>query len=208
VQVRRGVHERYNQQMAFERESDDIIVLRNISWAQYLALDRARGESPQPRMAYLDGELELVTTSPPHEMVKKLLARMVECYAEERDLVFNGAGNMTCRKRKKQAAAEPDECYFVGERKPFPDLAIEVVWTSGGIDKLEIYRRLGVREVWFWIDEKIAIYELAGDRYHVRTRTQLLPSLDLADLERRVRTANVWRQTEAVRKYRRWLRRN
>jgi hypothetical protein len=25
------------------------------------------------------------------------------------------------------------------------DLAIEVTWTSGGIDKLEVYARLGVR---------------------------------------------------------------
>jgi hypothetical protein len=28
-----------------------------------------------------------------------------------------------------------------------PDIAIEVVWTSGGIDKLEVYRGLDVPEV-------------------------------------------------------------
>src|SRR5215471_14081248 len=148
-----------------ERERDEIIVLRNITWAQYLALDRARGESSSPRMAYLDGELELMTTGWDHEVLKTFLARLLECYAEERGLFFDGAGNMTCRKRKKQAGAEPDECYFVGQHRGFPDLAIEVVWTSGGIDKLEIYRRLGVREVWFWIAGRISIFALAGDRY-------------------------------------------
>jgi len=43
---------------------------------------------------------------------------------------------------------EPDECYLVGDQdKSAPDLAIEVIGTSGGIDKLEIYRRLDVGEV-------------------------------------------------------------
>ena len=41
-----------------------------------------------------------------------------------------------------------------------PDLAIEVVITSGGLRKLAAYHRLGVREVWFWIREALQIYEL------------------------------------------------
>jgi len=40
----------------------------------------------------------------------------------------------------------------------------EVVWTSGGIDKLEIYRRLGVGEVWRWKDSRIEIHVLQGER--------------------------------------------
>jgi hypothetical protein len=31
-----------------------------------------------------------------------------------------------------------------------PDVAIEVVWSSGGINELEVYRKLGVREVCFY----------------------------------------------------------
>jgi hypothetical protein len=30
-----------------------------------------------------------------------------------------------------------------------------VIWTSGGIDKLEVYRRLRVREVWIWKSGRI-----------------------------------------------------
>ncbi|MEG4506483.1 Uma2 family endonuclease [Microcoleus sp. F6_B4] len=37
-------------------------------------------------------------------------------------------------------------------KKAIPDLAIEVVFTSGGIDKLQLYKRLGIPEVWFWED--------------------------------------------------------
>ena len=51
-----------------------------------------------------------------------------------------------------QRGVEPDECYVFGDAPDpeRPDLAIEVVWTRGGIDKREIYRALGVRELWFW----------------------------------------------------------
>ena len=60
-----------------------------------------------------------------------------------------------------------------------PDLAIEVVWTSGGIDKLEIYARLGVGEVWFWRDGRIEVHVLRGGRHERATRSALLPDLDI-----------------------------
>jgi Uma2 family endonuclease len=57
-------------------------------------------------------------------------------------------GAWTLKSPPNQSGLEPDECYLVGDQdKPTPDLAIEVVWTSGGIDKLEIYGRLGIGEV-------------------------------------------------------------
>jgi Uma2 family endonuclease len=61
---------------------------------------------------------------------------------------------------------EPDECYLVGsdQSRQTPDLVIEVVWTSGGIDKLEAYRRLGVPEVWFWKNDRIQIHVLEKER--------------------------------------------
>jgi Uma2 family endonuclease len=58
------------------------------------------------------------------------------------------------------------QCYILHEvGKPRPDLAIEVVWTSGGINKLEIYRRLGVPEVWSWINGRVDVFVLANDAY-------------------------------------------
>jgi hypothetical protein len=49
------------------------------------------------------------------------------------------------RQRKKQAGGEPDESYCIGIDKAFPDLAIEVVVTSGGINRLDLFHRLGQR---------------------------------------------------------------
>ena len=74
------------------------------------------------------------------------------------------------RKAPKLAILEPDECYLIGDQaRDTPDLAIEVVWTSGGIDKLEIYRRLGVREVWRWKDSRIEVYVLREQHYESRS---------------------------------------
>lgn len=80
----------------------------------------------------------------------------------------------------KRSGVEPDECYLIGadQARDIPDLAIEVVWTSGGIDELEAYRRLGLREVWFWKASRLDVYVLEGEAYVERDRSTVLPGLD------------------------------
>jgi Uma2 family endonuclease len=184
---------------------DQIVVLRAIAWEQYDALVEARGDDAGPRMAYLDGLLEIMTVSPRHEYEKKLIARLLEAYAEERDVSLNGFGQTTYRKKAKKAGLEPDECYCVGAEKSLPDLAIEVFYTSGGVDKLEIYRRLEVGEVWFWVKGTFWIYQLVSRRYEKVERSRVLPALDLDEIAHIVVTTDRAHQTEAVRAYRRSL---
>ena len=193
--------------MDMERAGPQAVVFYGVTWDGYLAIDKLRGPDSRPRMAYLDGELEVMSPSPDHELIKHLLARYLEAFADAKGRTLNGYGSTTFRKRIKKAGAEPDECYYVGKITKFPDLAIEIVWTSGGVDKLEIYRRLGVREVWFWIDDVIHVYRLVADRYVERPRSGLIRGLDLRDLARRVLRTNPDRQTQAIRRYRRSLER-
>ena len=54
-----------------------------------------------------------------------------------------------------------------------------MVWTSGRIDKLDIYRKLGVAEVWYWRKGRIQPYGLRGERYVPLTASEVLPGLDL-----------------------------
>src|SRR5438477_6753124 len=155
-------------------------------------------------MTYLNGVLELMTPSVDHEGIKTTIARLLEAYAEEKGIPFNGFGSWTLKNSRRTIALEPDECYSLSLGRPTsPDLAIEVVWTSGGIDKLEVYRGLGVREVWFWREGAIEISVLTGDRYEPRERSVLLPDLDLVELARHIDPEN---QTESVRRYRQALR--
>ena len=85
-------------------------------------------------------------------LVASIIGSLVETWCVEAGVDLSAYGSWTLKRKKAMRAVEPDECYVVGEvaNPRRPDLAIEVVWTSGGIEKLEIYARLGLREVWFW----------------------------------------------------------
>jgi Uma2 family endonuclease len=86
----------------------------------------------------------------------------------------------TLKAAPKQAGVEPDECYLVGhQNRDTPHLVIEVVWTSGGIDKLEAYRRLAVTEAWFWKDGELAVHVLREGHSEASRHSVLFPALDL-----------------------------
>jgi Uma2 family endonuclease len=161
--------------------ADDRVIMRGLDWRGYQTLLALRGERPQPRMSYLDGAVELMTTSWDHERIKKRIGALLEAYLYELDVAFGGYGQWTLQKQDVEAGVEADDCYQLGEDQGewFPDLAIEVVWTSGGLDKLEIYRRLGVREVWFWIGDSITVHVLTDRGYERRERSACLPQIEL-----------------------------
>jgi Uma2 family endonuclease len=182
---------------------DQRVILHGVTWEQYESVLAMRGDGAGVRVSFLEGELELMSPSRDHETIKKCIARLVEAYAEERGLRLDGLGSMTIRSRPKGRGVEPDECYEIDGPKPFPDFAIEVVWTSGGLDKLEIYRAFGVREVWIWRDEAIEIHALRGDAYERIVRSEIMPDLDLPAV---AILATRRDQTGAVREFRRSLR--
>lgn len=150
-------------------------------WSRYEAALARRGDAPVPRIAYLEGALELMSPSKDHERIKSYIGRLLEVYALEKGIDLSPYGAWTLKDPAVASAVEPDECYLIGDQaKAVPDLAIEVAWTSGGIDKLEIYRRLGVGEVWFWRSGTIEVHLLSAERYERASRSRLFPDLDLA----------------------------
>jgi len=91
----------------------------------------------------------------------------------------------TLKSRDRTRAAEPDECWVFGTAPAdHPQLAVEVVWTSGRIHRLDIYRKLGVAEVWYWRRGRLQPYCLRGERYVPVTASEVLPGLDLELLTR------------------------
>src|SRR5437667_9019668 len=68
-------------------EPEERMVIYGISWNRYLAFDKALGEDrPSPRLYYVDGELEIMTTSNEHERVKKWIAAFLEIWFDERNV--------------------------------------------------------------------------------------------------------------------------
>ena len=82
--------------------------------------------------------------------------------------------------------------------------AIEVSWTSGGLDKLEVYRLSNVPEVWIRKDANMQMFGLVGERYEPLQQSQFVPGLKLEQL---LPFIEVMPMTRAVREYRAALKR-
>ena len=186
---------------------DQFVYLHGVSFSEYEALLQMRGDRSVPRITYLRGELELMTPSRYHENDKSRFARLLEAWAEETGTELEGVGSWTLKNSKEERGAEPDECYTVN-RVPMsdedrPDLAIEMIWTAGGINKLEVYRKLAVREVWFYERGTLRFFALRAEQYEPVTRSEILPGVEP---ELFIRCMAEPTQAEAVRTLRRSLR--
>jgi Uma2 family endonuclease len=186
--------------------ADQRVFLSNVTWKDYEVMLALRGDNPAPRFTYLEGVLEIMSPSIDHEYVKTTLARLIEAWsvragtdrppASGGAIRLNGYGSWTLKDPAVDRGLEPDECYVLGrERKGRPDLAIEVVWTRGGIRKLDVYRGLGVGEVWLWKAGALEVHVLVEGAYEQRPQSALLPAMDLAAL---ARFATVYDQFDAL----------
>jgi Uma2 family endonuclease len=162
-------------------DEEQRVLLHDVPWAAYVVL-RDAIESSGVRMTYLEGKLEIMSPSRAHEVEKTQIARLLELFCLERDIPLFGYGSTTFRKEEGERGLEPDECYCRGVDKPVPDLALEVVKTRGSIDKLEVYRGLGVGEVWVFEDGTFDVLVLRGERYERAPASEVLPEVDLPEL--------------------------
>jgi Uma2 family endonuclease len=181
-----------------DTQAEQRLILRGITWQQYLTIDSVLEDVPGLRLTYYQGLLEVMTLSPRHEREKTTIGRLLETYALATNLDLHGCGSTTYRNEAEARGLEPDECYCVGELKDIPDFAIEVIVTSGGIDKLQVYIGLNVSEVWFWQDVKFSLYRLQDGVYQQYDKSQFFPELDLTVLASYVQPDN---QPAAVRDF-------
>jgi Uma2 family endonuclease len=159
-------------------DEEQRVVLYDVPWATYVVL-RDSIQSPGVRMTYLEGTLEILRTSRSHEVGKTQIARLLELFCLERDIPLFGYGSTTFRDEALERGLEPDECYCRGADEKIPDIAIEVVVSHGSIDKLEVYRGLGVRELWVFEACTFTLFTLDGDRYRPIAASEVLPEVDL-----------------------------
>ncbi|WP_421655053.1 Uma2 family endonuclease [Leptothermofonsia sp. ETS-13] len=179
-------------------------VIHHLTWEQLEELDRSLEDIAGLKLVYLDGTAEIMPVSEEHKEFKVIIRRLLEAYLEEAGIHFYGRGGPTLSNRQLKARNEPDESYNLGSKKPYPDLVIEVTVTSGGVDKLEGYRRMGVPEVWFWEDDMLAIYHLSGGEYQRVNQSELLKHLPLDVFCRYITYHD---QYEAVQEFRQTIRR-
>src|SRR5437773_9160736 len=76
-----------------------------------------------------------------HEDTKSRMGDLLLVYFLETDTEYYPKGSTTFRQQEHRGGTEADESYCIGTDKAVPDLAIEVVVTSGGLNRLEVYSR-------------------------------------------------------------------
>lgn len=163
---------------------DHFARLRGATWSDYRRVVEIRGDHSAPRITYLEGTLEIMSPSRSHESLKSKIGCLIEVWCLHHGIEFSTYGSWTLEDESVERAAEPDECYVFGQvaEPERPDLAIEVVWTSGGINKLEVYRKLNVREVWYWRRGRLQVYVLRGENYEAVSGSEVLANIDLDHL--------------------------
>jgi Uma2 family endonuclease len=179
---------------------DHSVRLDGVSWRDYERLDTIRGDASVPRLTYLGGRLEIMSPSKDHELIKSLIAGLLEAWCIDRGIELTPYGSWTLKDEPSEAGAEPDECYVFDDRaRDRPQLAIEVQWTDARLNKLEVYRRLQVEEIWYWRKGAIEVFLLIDGHYQQRARSKFLPDLDLGLLASLLDRRSL---TQAVRDFR------
>lgn len=194
----------FAQQLALQGDDpEERFISSGIGWQHYEALLAKLEDSLTYRVTYWQGVLEIVSPSRRHERSKSIIGALLEAYFQENRIRYFPLGSTTLRKEEKRGGTEPDECYCLKTDKELPDLAIEIVVSSGGVNKLDIYQALGVAEVWVWKNEEFEVYRLQGKDYTRLSNSILLPQLDLGLLSEYAKRADV---LEAVLEFREQIR--
>lgn len=144
----------------FQGKVTQNVLLPNVSWQTYRALLTDIGNHRAARLTYDQGLLQIKMPSKLHELINRLLARIVTTLTEELNLNVVNLGSLTLERQDLARAVEPDTCFFIQSADRLegidpeipenlsPDLVIEVDITSPSTDRMGVYQALGVPEVW------------------------------------------------------------
>jgi Uma2 family endonuclease len=175
-------------------QADQPLLFEALTWREFKIVEQLL-DRPGYRLSFLDGVLEIqAMPSERHEIVKKRIAGLLELYFLLKGFDFTPTGSMTLESESGMVKREADESYRLTEGRKNPDLAIEVVFSSGGINKLEAYKRLKISEVWFWEDGVLEVHHLRGEgdaaRYEKVAQSEAVPGIDLELLQRCITIVN------------------
>jgi Uma2 family endonuclease len=161
------------------------LVYAGRSWEQFKLIQKGFESAPGVRLFYYAGTIEILMPGREHELFGRVIGYLVVTFLVKRGIFFEPTGAMT-QEKESEVSAQADESFCMGSAKAIPDLSIEVIFGSGGVEKLARYRALGTREVWFWEDGVLALYHLRSTGYEQVERSQLeeLRELDIDLLKR------------------------
>jgi len=165
------------------------MTVKGLSWPHYQLLLTELGDDRPTRLAYHQGVLEVRMPGKLHEIVNRLLSKIVFALAEELGLELVDLGSMTWNREDLDQGIEPDSCFYVyhaalvqglnPEIPPNlpPDLVIEVDIASGSGHKRGIYQALGVPELWVYSGGRVSIFDLRGSQAQLVEYSLAFPTI-------------------------------
>lgn len=209
----------------FQGKVTQNIVLSGVSWQTFKALLADMGDHRSSRLTYNQGTLQIKMPSKLHEIINRLLARIVTTLTEELGLNVIDFGSTTLEREDLVQGAEPDTCFYIQnadllegldpeipENLP-PDLAIEVDITSPSTRRIDVYRALGIPEVWCYTKKPgLKIYLLVGEgrnrSYEESTVSGAFPMVTTEVLNQFLQQRQTMNENAVIRAVRDWVRLN
>ena len=155
---------------------DQILTITGATWADYQNFESQ--EYSSYRVAYFQGEITIVSPGRNHERIAAVINRLIIAYCEKYEIQDFPFGQ-TRLNVWGQAGREPDLAYAFDADKDLPDLAVEVIFSSGDVETLKAsYQNIGIAELWIWQDNKITFYDLESDKYTVVKSSQIFDRIE------------------------------
>jgi Uma2 family endonuclease len=197
---------------------EEPLVLENVRWSTYQALLQDLGDRPI-HLTYDEGRLEIMTLCAQHEILRKLVGRLIEDLSMELDINIKSLGSTTIARKELKRGLEPDECYYIGreplvrhkmkfdfKNDPPPDLAVEVDVSRSSVSRQRVYAALGVPEMWRFDGELHVLHLQASGQYVERERSLSFPFLPMAQVEAFILQITELDENTLIRNFRHWLR--
>jgi len=194
------------------------IALNGVSWQTYQALLNDLGDHRSSRLVYEQGILEIIMPSELHEIINRLLDRIVTALTEELDMKIRAYGSTTLEREDLLRGVEPDSCYYIQsveqlrakklnlQTDPPPDLAIEVDITSSSKRRFGVYQQLQIPEVWRYTrSQGITIYQFCSGEYQEREFSPTFPMISGAVLAQFLQRSDTEDDNGVIRALRRSL---
>jgi Uma2 family endonuclease len=196
----------------------DSIVFSDVGWRFYRAMLREFDERPS-RINYDRGTLEVMTLSIEHERYKMVLGLMLGTIALAFGVPMTNGGSSTLKRYSKRKGLEADQCYWIANEPavrtkkridlrvdPPPDLVIEIDVMHAVVDRQNIYRSLGVPELWVLKTGGLAGLRLRDRKWEPLEHSLAFPALRIADLNPFVKRIGIDGDMAIVADFAEWLR--
>ena len=194
------------------------LLIKNVSWQDFEKILEDLGEHRGARVAYDKGILEIMAPLPEHEIGKVMIADLVKAMLEEMDIEFWPLGSTTFKNELMQQGIEPDDCFYIENEAavrgkdrldlttdPPPDLALEIDVTSR--THPNIYKNLGVPELWRFQKGKLQINLLQSGKYVESATSNNFPDLPLQKvIPQYFSQCKIQGRNKTMRAFRAWVR--